>query len=213
MSTNISKPLNPMGMFSTSPIVCHEPNNQLPVRLWRKRQVNRVRMNEPDEREDKPTNVNALQPHADCRHTVATGVPHATGWSTCSTLSPNDRSVERDNMKSSAFALAHSAEDLIIMRKAISRLADRLGLDLSNPDHTRRCLDGDFSTVAAAGKSRECQELRDMLIVLLRLESSSSEDLGIDGLRRLWQKQRELMNRFYMREPLRIGRTATFQPA
>ena len=117
-------------------------------------------------------------------------------------------------MKSSAFASAHTAEDLIIMRKAISRLADRLGFDLSKPDEARSCLDGDFSNrPAALGKLRECQELRDMLIVLLRLESCSSEDLGIDGLRRLWQKQRELMNRFYMREPLHITRPGTFQAA
>lgn len=108
-------------------------------------------------------------------------------------------------MKPSSFASPQSTEELLAMRKAIARLADRVGLDLSSPDDVRRCLDGDFSGLTVNSGLSECRELRDMLVLLLRLESSSSEDLGIEGLRRLWQLHRELMNRFHMREPLRLS--------
>ena len=114
-------------------------------------------------------------------------------------------------MKFATFASTQAPEELMTMRKAVARLANRLGLDLSDAVNTRRCLDGDFSGLVANDQLAECHELRDMLILLLRLESGSSEDIGIDGLRRLWQLQRELMNRFYMREPLRVTLMRSFQ--
>lgn len=115
-------------------------------------------------------------------------------------------------MKRSVNTMTHGVEDLIVMRKAIARLAERLGVDLSNVEHMRHCLDGIFSHFpTTADQVGECQELREMLVLMLRLEDCNSEDLGIDGLRRLWQKQRSLMNRFHMREPLRIRSTNVFQ--
>jgi len=39
-----------------------------------------------------------------------------------------------------------------------------------------------------------------MLILLFRLETSSSEDLGVDGLRRLWRQHSEILGRFGARE-------------
>ena len=41
-----------------------------------------------------------------------------------------------------------------------------------------------------------CQELRAMMILLYRLEASSSEDLGVEGLRRLWHQHGEIMARY-----------------
>jgi hypothetical protein len=44
-----------------------------------------------------------------------------------------------------------------------------------------------------------------MMILLYRLEASSSEDLGVEGLRRLWRQHGEILARFQVGEPAKSG--------
>jgi hypothetical protein len=89
------------------------------------------------------------------------------------------------------------------LRRLIAQLAPQCGVDLGNRASLRRFLDTD----SAASRSESidpqiCQELRAMLILLYRLEASSSEDLGVEGLRRLWRQHGEILSRFQGGETL-----------
>lgn len=80
-------------------------------------------------------------------------------------------------------------EELLALRRLIAEQASHCQLDLNNRIAIRHFLDSDQPSPAG-------QELRAMLVLLLRLETSSSEDLGIDGLRRLWHQHSEIISRF-----------------
>lgn len=98
--------------------------------------------------------------------------------------------------------VSDASEDILALRRVIAQLADRCDLDLADPLAVRHFLDGDFSVKhASAREHRDNDELRDMLTLLFRLEASSSEDLGIAGLHRLWTQHSEIMARFPLRKP------------
>jgi hypothetical protein len=97
----------------------------------------------------------------------------------------------------------HHPEDMQALRRLIAQLAPQCGVDLGNRASIRHFLDTD----AAAGRSESidpqlCDELRAMMILLYRLEASSSEDLGVEGLRRLWYQHDETLARFLAREAM-----------
>jgi hypothetical protein len=124
---------------------------------------------------------------------------------------PPRSAVERMKMSLSILGSNHVCEDLLALRRVIAHLADRCRLDLGDRAAVSRFIDGDFShNQSPARKLAACQELRAMLILLLRLEASSSEDLGIDGLRRLWRQHSEILARFHIREPQQAGLVAGF---
>lgn len=88
-------------------------------------------------------------------------------------------------------------EDMKGLRQLIARLAPQCAVDLGNRASIRLFLDNDLA--ASHNESvdpRICQELRAMMILLFRLEASSSEDLGVEGLRRLWRQHGEIMARY-----------------
>ena len=88
-------------------------------------------------------------------------------------------------------------EELLPLRRMIVRLADRCGLDLADSSAIRRFLDGDFSQCEAPDwDSNSCRDLHSMITLLFRLEASSSEDLGINGLHRLWSRHSEILAGF-----------------
>jgi len=93
--------------------------------------------------------------------------------------------------------LNQTPEELQALRRLIGELAVQCKVDLSERTALRRFLDHD----CAAGQRQDCDpqiahELRAMLILLFRLEASSSEDIGIEGLRRLWHQHGETLARF-----------------
>lgn len=97
----------------------------------------------------------------------------------------------------------HPPEDMQALRRLIVQLAPQCGVDLGNRSAVRHFLDND----SAASRSESidpqtCQELRAMLILLYRLEASSSEDLGVEGLHRLWRQHGEILARFQGGEAL-----------
>lgn len=93
---------------------------------------------------------------------------------------------------------AHSsAEDIQALRRLIVQLAPQCGLDLNNRAAVRQFLDGEQDKLRSESiNPQRCHELRTMLILLYRLEASSSEDLGVEGLRRLWHQHGEILARF-----------------
>lgn len=101
-------------------------------------------------------------------------------------------------MKLSVIDFGHAAdEDLRPLRRTILRLADRCGLDLTDAPSVRRFLDGDFAHCKVPEwDANSCSDLHSMIILLFRLEASSSEDLGIDGLSTLWHQHNEIMMSF-----------------
>ena len=106
-------------------------------------------------------------------------------------------------MRISILDLSDTPKDLLALRRAIDQLADRCGLELADGPALRRLLDGDFSACRASARNlKECQELSAMLTLLFRLEASSSEDLGITGLRRLWRQHGRILARFRGRKPM-----------
>lgn len=100
-------------------------------------------------------------------------------------------------MNLSFFRSNPATPDLLELRQLIGQLAPRCGLDLADRAAVRGVLNGDFARCpAAVGTAPCCQDLRAMLVLLYRLEASSSEDLGIDGLGRLWHQHGEILARF-----------------
>ena len=109
-------------------------------------------------------------------------------------------------MNLSMLGVTHAAEDILALRRVIAHLADRCELDLADPYAVRHFLDGDSSQgQASKHEHQDCDELRAMLTLLFRLEASSSEDLGIAGLHRLWMQHSEILARFQVRQPLQAG--------
>jgi hypothetical protein len=91
----------------------------------------------------------------------------------------------------------HHPEDLQALRRLIVRLAPQCGVDLQNRQSIRRFLD--YDRAASRSESIDpqlCQELHAMMILCYRLEASSSEDLGVEGLRRLWRQHGEILARY-----------------
>ena len=100
----------------------------------------------------------------------------------------------------------HTAEDILALRRAIAQLADDCHLDLGDKAAVRQFMDGDFSRCTDPSPNRQtCRELREMITLLLRIEASSSEDIGIIGLRRLWNQHREVLARFHLRKTIQLG--------
>ncbi len=88
-------------------------------------------------------------------------------------------------------------EGMLALRRLIAHLAPQCGLDLANRASVRHFLDHAApSSRSEAIDPQLCQELHAMLILLYRLEGSSSEDLGVEGLRRLWRQHGEILARF-----------------
>lgn len=99
-------------------------------------------------------------------------------------------------MSSHLLATNDHPEDIQVLRRLIAHLAPQCGLELGNRTAVRQFLDND----QPIGRSESidpqiCHELRAMLILLYRLEASSSEDLGVEGLRRLWRQHSEILAR------------------
>lgn len=82
-------------------------------------------------------------------------------------------------------------DDLFVLRTRIGRLAMACNLDISHGETVTRLLSGELGHGHRHG--REAELLRALLILLYRLEASVSEDLGIDGLVRLWQQHNDLL--------------------
>ena len=102
--------------------------------------------------------------------------------------------------------VTQACEDLPALRRVIAHLSERCCLDLADRSAIRFLLDGDFSHCQASVADRQTfQDLRAMFTLLFRLESSSSEDLGIAGLRTLWHQHSEILARSQVREPRQGG--------
>lgn len=110
-------------------------------------------------------------------------------------------------MKQSIVDLGHVANgDLLPLRRMIIRLAERCHLDLADKPAVRRFLDGDFSQCEAPEWDiNSCRDLHSMITLLFRLEASSSEDLGINGLHRLWLQHNELLANCTVAQEVRQG--------
>ncbi|TXT40286.1 MAG: hypothetical protein FD135_1418 [Comamonadaceae bacterium] len=88
------------------------------------------------------------------------------------------------------------SNDLVALQRLIQQLAQRCGFDLNNRVEVQRLLDGDFSRYATPdGDRASYQELRTMLTLQLRLETSSGEDIGIHGLNFLWHQCSDILKR------------------
>ena len=98
-------------------------------------------------------------------------------------------------MTLSIIDLSHTAnEDLLPLRSMIVRLAMRCRLDLADSSAIRRFLDSDYSQCEAPDwDTNSCRDLHSMITLLFRLEASSSEDIGIDGLCSLWRQHNEIL--------------------
>ena len=99
-------------------------------------------------------------------------------------------------------ASRHADDELRALQQAIGELAGRLGVDLADRRRLRALLDGDEIGIARnAAEANDATEadtlaaLRELLVLSLRLEACSSEDLGVSGVRRLWQRCGELRAR------------------
>lgn len=100
-------------------------------------------------------------------------------------------------MKHTVSDTNYPPEGILALRQLIAQLAPQCGVDLGNRDSIRHFLDSDPTTGRSESIDPQvCQELRAMMILLYRLEASSSEDLGVDGLRRLWHQHGEIMARY-----------------
>ena len=93
--------------------------------------------------------------------------------------------------------------ELLALRRLIEDIARQNSIELSDRSVIARVMDGDDSLRQSSGMDHHLfQDLSSMLRLFYRLEASSSEDLGISGLGRLWERQREFLKRF------RIGRVS-----
>lgn len=90
-------------------------------------------------------------------------------------------------------AINPDRQELAALRQAINHLAVRSGLDLTDRSTLRALVAGNLTTLPDAD-SPNYVELRTMLILLYRLEDSTSEDIGIDGLQRLWRQHGEIVD-------------------
>lgn len=83
-------------------------------------------------------------------------------------------------------------EDLQALRRVIEDLARQHRIDLANPEVIARLTAGDAANI----EPQRFAELSSMLRLLFRLQGSSSEDLGVSGLCRLWERHQEILRRF-----------------
>ena len=114
----------------------------------------------------------------------------AVGWN------QSRNAIERVNMNLAILGPSHASEELQALRRLIAQLAGQCGLELSDKSAVRRFLDADHPFLPGPLATSETgQELRAMLILLYRLEACSSEDLGFEGLRRLWLQHSETLAR------------------
>ena len=96
--------------------------------------------------------------------------------------------------------------EILALRHLIEHLAKQCGIDSTDKTAIARLMDGDYShDQTHGGDHKTCQELAAMLRLLFRLETSSSEDLGISGLCRLWETHRETLARFNALKQLPSG--------
>ena len=94
----------------------------------------------------------------------------------------------------------NSSTDLIALRRLIEDIAHQYRIDLSDRAVIARIMDCDYSVSQMTGIDPLLyQDYSDMLRLLVRLEGSSSEDLGVSGISRLWERQREILKRFDIR--------------
>lgn len=109
-------------------------------------------------------------------------------------------------MNLSVLEPSNTSEDhLLALRSLITQLARQCGLDLTDKAAVRHFLDSDLTLDRGPlPYAQVSQELRAMLILLFRLEASSSEDLGFEGLRRLWLQHSEILARFSYCEPMPV---------
>lgn len=99
-------------------------------------------------------------------------------------------------MRTAIAETTHAREELQSLRQLIEALAPRCGLDLKDRAASRRFRDGQAPGPGESIDPRLCEELRGMLILLLRLEGCSSEDIGFAGMQRLWQRHDDILMRF-----------------
>jgi len=70
-------------------------------------------------------------------------------------------------------------------------------INLTDRSLNQRIIDGDTTVMDTTGIDPQLfEDISSMLRLLLRLEYSSSEDLGYSGLCRLWERHREILRRF-----------------
>ena len=90
------------------------------------------------------------------------------------------------------------------MRRLIEDIAHQYRVDLSDASVIARIVDCDYSVCQTTGIDPLLfQDYSDMLRLLIRLEGSSSEDLGVSGMSRLWERHREILKRFDIRSQSR----------
>lgn len=94
-----------------------------------------------------------------------------------------------------ALQTEHPGENLQALRHLIRDLAPRCGFNLDDRNSIREFLDN-RNNYAECLYPWLCAELRAMLILLFRLEASTSEDLGFHGMRKLWHQHDETLARF-----------------
>lgn len=100
-------------------------------------------------------------------------------------------------MPLSAISVSDKSEDLQALRRLIEEVARQYRIDLLDRSVIARIMDGDKAIVQATGIEPELYEdLSSMLRLLVRIECSSSEDLGVSGMCRLWERHREFLRRF-----------------
>lgn len=109
-------------------------------------------------------------------------------------------------MELSVLEASNTSEDhLLALRSLITQLARQCDLDLTDKSAVRHFLDSEVTL--SRGSLPDAQlglELRAMLILLFRLEASSSEDLGFEGMRRLWLQHSEILARFSHRKSVPV---------
>lgn len=101
---------------------------------------------------------------------------------------------------------AEGSGDIQALRRVIENLARQHRIDLTDRAVIGRIVDDDTTIIDTTGIDPQLfEEFSSMLRLLFRLEFSSSEDLGVSGLSRLWERHREILRRF--------GSTSRTQPA
>lgn len=101
------------------------------------------------------------------------------------------------NVRTTSMIPTVPSNDMVDLHRVIQQLAERCQLDLGNPFEVRLFREGDFSVAnMPVHDASSCQTLRTMLTLQLRLESSSSEDMGIEGVNFLWHQCRHLLGKF-----------------
>lgn len=98
---------------------------------------------------------------------------------------------KRPMTATSSLPMSADCQELAALKAALSEFAGGLGVDLNDRRSLRALISGDWSELSLARS--ECEKLRTMLVLLYRLEDSSSEDIGIQGLQHLWRQHGEII--------------------